>query len=58
MNTTIYLSGIEFWLYYHFRSPVLLLDDKTIRLAHRFSSRHTDASYMCALFGSLNIDPG
>ena len=58
--TIIYIVvfSIIHYKWYAFRSPVVLLDDKTLRLAQRFSAQGAESIYQCALLGSINVDPG
>ena len=41
-----------------FRNPGLVLEEKPLRLAHRFAQQTSADSYLCYLLGSLETDLG
>ena len=41
-----------------FRNPTLVIEEKTLRLAHRFTQDSDHNTYSCLLFASLLTDTG
>ena len=40
------------------RHPIVILEEKTLRLAHRFAQQSSAESYICYLIATLSVDHG